>query len=122
MENWFPILVQIIVVIITSSGGWALLSDQRRKLRIETQDVAVNAMHKVNDELRDELERARCRIHALEAAQEEGESRIGNLEATLAIVQKRLMVLSVGVRLLTEQIRSLGHEPVWKDVEETIGE
>ena len=122
MENWLPVLVQIIVVIITSGGGWALLSEQRKKLHAETQDVAIDAMHKVNDELRDELERSRCRIRALEAAQKEGDVRIDNLEFVLATVQRRLLALSVGVRLLTEQIRSLGHEPVWKDDEETIGE
>lgn len=122
MENWLPVLVQIIVVVITSGGGWALLSEQRKKLRVETQDVAVDAMHKVNDELRDELERSRCRIHVLETAQKEGDARIDNLETMLTIVQRRLLALSVGVRLLTEQIRSLGHEPVWKDKEETTGE
>lgn len=126
MDNaLWPIVAQVLIAAVTFGSGWFLLRSQRRKIDAEVQDTTVSTMRMVIVEVRNELDRARKRIDELERCQTTLERQVHMLseekerqEIEIVKMRKRVLVLARGVGRLTDQIRDLGHEPVWTDAGE----
>jgi chromosome segregation ATPase len=112
------LIVQIIVVIVTAGSGWFLLRRQRAKMDVEMTDTAVSTVQKVLEELRTELARSEERIAKLEKKVGILTQEKEAMRAELQALRRQIATLRRGVTMLTEQIKQLGHEPVWTGEEE----
>jgi len=126
MDKWLPTIIQLVIVIVSAAGGWYLLKDQKGKLKADSENVLVGTAKSLVGTLREELDRANEKITTLEAAVKTNQAETDFLrkelstlklktDTELAKMRKRIAELVKGIGILTDQIRSLGHEPAWED-------
>jgi ribosomal protein L29 len=133
MDKWLPVIVQFAIVIVSAFSGWYLLRGQKAKLRADSESVMVETATGLVATLRKELDEAKGEIISLRVESKNSrvevdflrkelaslrlstETEISRLKIELDKMRKRIAVLVKGIGVLTDQIKSLGHEPAWVD-------
>jgi uncharacterized protein HemX len=112
--TWQDILPQIILAIVAASPGIYAIWRGRHKEKADVAKIITEAAGTLVEEYKEKLEslerlvaQQQEEIRCLESTAKEQASRIDALEKEKERVLK-------GVEKLTEQIRKLGHEPVWE--------
>lgn len=124
MDEYLPLMVQLVIVFVSSAGTLFLVDKQRRRADVETESLAIATMKAANVELREEfqhlcsivetlraeLSSARAETARLEAIVGEKDARIASLEQASISDTAEIMKLRARVALLEHQLADSGRQ------------
>ena len=114
VELWAPLATSIIISLIGAISGGIALFKGVRKERAEVAARIVEAADTMVEQYRTRLEECERLVKELNAKSAAQEVRLQAQARQIARLQREQEVLKAGAQALCDQIRELGHEPVWE--------
>ena len=126
MDKWLPSIVSLIIALVGFGGSLLLVRGQRKKLQADSEGIMVNTARGLVTDLHKELDETKAEIVILKAALKINQAEVDFLRQELSQLKlktdeemeklrKLIVTLRNGIKILTDQIRNLGHEPAWTD-------